>query len=179
MSPLHPYKGVWPTIGPNVFVADGAHLIGRVTVAERASVWFNAVLRADIEAISLGARSNVQDNSTLHVDHGFPTVIGQDVTVGHGVTIHGSTIEDRVLVGMGAVILTGCVIGSESIVGAHALITEKKVIPPRSLVLGTPGRVIRTISDDELADILENARHYVGEAATYLGIQSPVPDGEG
>jgi carbonic anhydrase/acetyltransferase-like protein (isoleucine patch superfamily) len=164
---LHPYRGQWPEIDGSSFVAPGAHVIGRVSIADGASVWFNAVLRADIAAISLGARSNIQDNSTIHVDLDLPAIIGADVTIGHGVILHGCTIEDEVLIGMGAVVLNGAVIGSGSIVGAHALITENKVIPPRSLVLGSPGRVIRRTTDEDLKAILENGRHYVELAAEY------------
>jgi carbonic anhydrase/acetyltransferase-like protein (isoleucine patch superfamily) len=165
---LHVYQGVSPTLGRRVFIAEGAQVIGRVTLGEQANIWFNAVLRADIEAITVGARTNVQDNSTVHVDYGRGTIIGEDVTIGHGVTVHGCTIESQVLVGMNAVLLTGCTIGWGSIVGAHALVTEGKVIPPRSLVLGSPGRVIRTITDEELRELLQSAEEYVKTAANYL-----------
>lgn len=171
--PLHPYQGTWPTLGPHVFIAAGAQLIGQVTLGERDNVWFNAVLRADIAPISIGARTNVQDNSTIHVDYGHPTVIGEDVTVAHGVTVHGSTIESQVLIGMGAVILTGCTVGWGSIIGAHTLLTEGKRIPPRSLVLGSPGQVVRSLTDEEVESILENARRYVEEAAIYMAHRQP------
>ena len=171
--PLHPYRHQRPEVDPSAYVAPGAHVIGRVTLANRTSVWFNAVLRADIAGISLGPRSNIQDNSTVHVDLDRPTVIGADVTVGHGVILHGCTIEDQVLIGMGAVILNGATVGTGSIVGAHSLITEDKIIPPRSLVLGSPGRVVRSITDHELQAILENGRHYVDLAADYLDIELP------
>ena len=149
-------------------MAEGAQVIGRVTLADDASVWFNAVLRADREPITVGARTNIQDNSTVHVDDGHPTIIGEDVTIGHGVTVHACTIERLVLVGMNAVLLTGCRIGWGSIVGANALVGEGKVIPPRSLVLGTPGRVVRTVTDEELEELAESAKGYVEEAAAYL-----------
>ena len=168
---MHPYHNEWPVVEASAFIAPGAYVVGKVTVGARAGIWFNAVLRADIAAISVGARSNIQDNSTVHVDPDHPTTIGEDVTVGHGVILHGCTIENEVLVGMGAVILTGCTIGSGSIVGAHSLITENKVIPPRSLVLGSPGRIVRTITEEELEGIRENARHYVKMAAEYLGVE--------
>jgi carbonic anhydrase/acetyltransferase-like protein (isoleucine patch superfamily) len=148
-------------------VADGAQIIGKVSLAEQASIWYNAVLRADDEAIQVGARSNIQDNSTVHVDFGHPAVIGEDVTIGHGVTIHACTVENQVLVGINAVLLTGCRIGWGSIVGAHALVTEGKVIPPRSLVLGSPGRVVRSVTDDELAHLLKSAAEYVKRAAQH------------
>ena len=166
--PLHAYKGHTPRLGSRVFVADGAQLIGRVDLADDANIWFNAVLRADIERISVGARSNIQDNSTVHVDYTHPTVIGEDVTIGHGVTVHGCTIERQCLIGMNAVLLTGCTIGWGSIVGANALVTEGRTIPPGSLVLGSPGRVVRELTPDELAGLLKSAHHYVAEAAVYL-----------
>jgi carbonic anhydrase/acetyltransferase-like protein (isoleucine patch superfamily) len=166
--PLHSYRGARPTIGQRVFIADGAQVIGNVTLADDANIWFNAVLRGDIQPILVGARTNIQDNSTVHVDYSHPAIIGEDVTIGHGVTVHGCTIERQVLVGMNAVLLTGCTIGWGSIVGAHALVTEGKVIPPRSLVLGSPGRVVRSIGDEELHELLESAKGYVEEAATYM-----------
>jgi carbonic anhydrase/acetyltransferase-like protein (isoleucine patch superfamily) len=165
--PLHAYRGVRPTIHERAFVAAGAQLIGQVILAEDANVWFNAVLRADDAEIRVGARSNIQDNSTVHVDHGQPAIIGADVTVGHGVTIHACTVENQVLVGINAVLLTGCHIGWGSIVGAHALVTEGKVIPPRSLILGSPGRVVREINEEELRGLLESAAGYVERARHY------------
>jgi carbonic anhydrase/acetyltransferase-like protein (isoleucine patch superfamily) len=166
--PLHSYRGISPTIGQRVFIAEGAQIIGKVTLADDANIWFNAVLRGDIQPIRVGARSNIQDNSTVHVDYSHPAIIGDDVTIGHGVTVHGCVIENQVLVGMNAVLLTGCTIGWGSIVGAHALVTENKVIPPRSLVLGSPGRVVRQITDEELKELLESAKGYVEEAAAYM-----------
>ena len=166
--PLHSYKGTSPRLGSGVFVAEGAHLIGRVELGDQANIWFNAVLRADIERIVVGARSNIQDNCTVHVDYTHPAIVGDDVTVGHGVTIHGCTIERQSLIGMNAVLLTGCTIGWGSIIGANALVTEGRTIPPRSLVIGSPGKVVREISDEELAGLLESAQHYVHEAGVYL-----------
>jgi carbonic anhydrase/acetyltransferase-like protein (isoleucine patch superfamily) len=150
-------------------VAPGAQIIGRVTLAGQASVWYNAVLRADDTEIRIGARSNIQDNSTVHVDFGHPAIIGEDVTVGHGVTIHACTVEHQVLVGINAVLLTGCQIGWGSIVGANALVTEGKVIPPRSLVLGSPGRVVREVTDEELQWLLRSAEEYVKRATQHRG----------
>ena len=171
--PLHPYLGAYPHLGRQVFVAAGAQIIGRVSLAEEANIWFNAVLRADRESITVGARTNIQDNSTVHVDDGHPTVIAEDVTIGHGVTVHGATIERLVLVGMNAVLLTGCRIGWGSIIGANALVGEGKVIPPRSLVLGTPGRIVRSVTDEELEELAQSARGYVEEAAVYLALHEP------
>src|SRR5438093_173335 len=169
--PLHRYLEHRPTVGQRVFIADGAHVIGRVTLGDDANIWFNAVLRGDIQPIMVGARTNIQDNCTVHVDDTHPAMIGDDVTIGHGVTVHGCIIERQSLIGMNAVLLTGCTIGWGSIVGANALVTEGKSIPPRSLVLGSPGRVVREVSDDELADLLESASHYVHEASVYLAEQ--------
>jgi carbonic anhydrase/acetyltransferase-like protein (isoleucine patch superfamily) len=166
--PIHAYRGAMPQIGPNVFIADGAHVIGRVTLGTEANIWFNAVLRGDVQTIEVGPRTNIQDNSTVHVDYEHSTIIAEDVTIGHGVTVHGCTIERRVLVGMNAVLLTGCTIGWGSIIGANALVTEGKIIPPRSLVLGSPGRVVRTITDEELEELRLSAEHYVEEARIYL-----------
>jgi carbonic anhydrase/acetyltransferase-like protein (isoleucine patch superfamily) len=159
--PLHAYRGFVPRIGPDVFIAAGAQVIGQVTLHEQSSVWFNAVMRADINEIILGARSNIQDNCTVHVEDEMPTVVGEDVTIGHGVTFHGCTIERQVLIGMNAVLLSGCRIGSGSIIGANALVTEGKEIPPRSLVLGSPGRIVREITDQEFERIVHSASHYV------------------
>ncbi len=166
--PIHEYRGWRPDIGPNVFIADGAQIIGRVKLGADVNIWFNAVLRGDVQAIQVGSRTNIQDNSTVHVDYEHPTIIAEDVTIGHGVIVHGCTIERQVLVGMNAVLLTGCTIGWGSIIGANALVTEGKVIPPRSLVLGSPGRVVRTITDEELEELAASARHYVEEAGHYL-----------
>jgi len=182
--PLHSYKGNRPRIGSEVFIAEGAQVIGRVELGDQANIWFNAVLRADIERIVVGARTNIQDNSTVHVDYTHPAIIGEDVTIGHGVTVHGCTIERQALIGMNAVLLTGCTIGWGSIIGANALVTEGKTIPPRSLALGSPARVVRQITDEEVADLLESAQHYVAEAGVYLAERAdaaprrPVQDSE-
>ena len=156
-----------PTIGEGVFVAPGAILIGDVRLGDHASVWFGAVLRGDNDVIAIGARSNIQDGTVVHVDPGVPVFIGEDVTVGHRAIIHGCRIEDRVIVGMGAVILNHAVIGSESIVGAGAVVPEGKVIPPRSLVLGVPGRVVRRLTDADVMRIRRNAQVYVEHAREY------------
>jgi len=166
--PLHPFRGHRPKLGANVFIADGAHVIGRATLADDVNVWFNAVLRADIQEIRVGARTNIQDNSTVHVEPTLPAIIGDDVTIGHGVTVHGCVIENQCLVGMNAVLLSGCTIGWGSIIGANALVTEGKVIPPRSLVLGSPGKMVRTVTEEELEFLLRSASGYVTEAGYYL-----------
>ena len=145
--------------------------IGRLAFASigpESSVWFGAVVRGDIEAIRIGARTNVQDNATLHVVGGrFATTLGDGITVGHNAVVHGCTIEDGALVGMGAIVLDGAVVGAEALVGAGALVTPGMVVPSRTLVLGNPGKVVRPLSDDELERIRASATNYVGYAARY------------
>jgi carbonic anhydrase/acetyltransferase-like protein (isoleucine patch superfamily) len=156
-----------PIVAPGAYVADGAHLIGSVTLLEGSSVWFNAVVRADCEPITIGQHSNVQDNSTLHVDPGYPCVIGSFVTIGHNAVVHGCSIGDNVLIGMHATVLNGAVIGRDSIIGANALVTENAQIPPGSLVVGVPGKVLRQLRPEEIERIRSNALHYVERAAAY------------
>lgn len=150
-----------PSVPDDGWVAPGAQVIGDVVLSSEASVWFNAVLRGDNEAIRLGPRSNVQDGAVLHTDMGFPLTIGADCTIGHGAILHGCTVEDGCLVGMGAVVLNGAVIGAGSLVGAGALVTEGKRFPPRSLVVGSPARPLRSLDDDAVARLLESAASYV------------------
>ncbi len=157
-----------PTFGRNVFVAPGAVILGDVRLGDDSSVWYQAVLRGDNDTIRIGARSNIQDGVIVHVDPGFPVMVGDDVTVGHRAVLHGCRVNDRVIVGMGAIVLNGAVIGSESIIGAGAVIPEGKEIPPRSLVLGVPGRVVRTLSDEDVRRIARNAEVYVAHARHYL-----------
>ena len=149
-----------PQVAGSAWVAPNATLAGSVTIGEGASVWYGAVLRADNEPITIGARSNVQDNCVFHVDKGKPVLLGEGVSVGHGAVIHGATVEDHVLVGMGAIIMNGAVIGTESLIAAGALVSEGAVIPPRSLVAGVPGKVRRELSDDEVATLHTNAGIY-------------------
>ncbi|MDQ1584206.1 MAG: hypothetical protein QOF36_2260 [Microbacteriaceae bacterium] len=151
-----------PAVDTDAWVAPGAVLAGNVTLHAGASVWYNAVLRAEAEAIVIGARSNLQDNVSCHVDHGFPLTLGAGVSVGHGAVLHGCTIEDDVLVGMSATVLNGAVIGSGSLLAAGTVVLEGAVIPPRSLVAGVPGKVRREITDAELTGIRKNADGYVG-----------------
>ncbi len=150
-----------PSLAHPVFIAPGSYLIGQVRVEQEASIWFNAVVRADITPITIGARTNVQDGAVLHADPGYPCQIGHDVTIGHRAVIHGATLEDYVLVGMGAIIMNGAQIGHHCIVGAGAVIPEGLVIPPRSLVLGMPARVVRSVSDHDQKHIEQAAQHYV------------------
>ena len=143
------------------WVAPSATLIGKVELKSQASVWFGAVLRGDNEAIVVGERSNVQDNSIIHTDAGTPTLIGTGVTVGHNVILHSATIGDNTLVGMGSILLTGCRIGANCLIGAGTLIGEGKVIPDNSLVLGSPGRIVRQLSEEQLLLLKMSADVYV------------------
>jgi carbonic anhydrase/acetyltransferase-like protein (isoleucine patch superfamily) len=156
-----------PDLHPSVWVAETASVIGHVIMAESTSAWFGAVLRGDNEPITIGARSNVQDNAVLHSDPGQPLTIGEDVIVGHQAMLHGCTIEDGCLIGIGATILNGAQIGAGSIIGAHALITEGKVIPPNSLVVGAPGRVMKTLGETEAKMLKLNAEVYVSNARRF------------
>ena len=142
------------------WVAPNASVIGDVTLKDNTSIWFNVTLRGDIENIHVGEGSNVQDGSVLHTDPGFPLKIGKDVTIGHLVMLHGCTIEDNSLIEIGAVILNGAKIGKNCIIGANALVTENKVIPENSLVVGSPGKIVRQVSNQEVKFITENAIHY-------------------
>lgn len=149
-----------PEVAPDSFVAPGAVVLGAVHIGAHSSIWYNAVARGDIDAIEIGRWTNIQDGCLLHVEIGVPVRVGDHVTVGHGAVIHGATIGDRCLVGMKAVILTGAQIGAECIVGAGALVPEGKVIPPRSLVLGVPARVVREVRDEEVAEMVQHAEGY-------------------
>lgn len=153
-------EGQTPQIADNAWVAPNATLAGAVTLEDGASIWYNAVLRADNEPITIGADSNVQDNCAFHVDTDLPLRLGQGVSVGHGAVIHGATIEDHVLIGMGAIVMNGAVIGTESLIAAGALISEGVQIPPRSLVAGVPGKVRRELTADEIAKLHQNAAVY-------------------
>jgi carbonic anhydrase/acetyltransferase-like protein (isoleucine patch superfamily) len=141
---------------------------GDVVIGEDSGIWFHAVVRGDIEPIRIGMRGNIQDLCVVHVRHGRPVHLGDDVTVGHRAILHGCTVESRVLIGMGAIVLDGAVIGEESIVGAGSLIPPGAVIPPRSLVLGSPARVKRPLTDADVQSIVDSARRYVGYARQYL-----------
>ena len=166
---LYSLAGEKPQLPENgdYWIAPSASVIGRVRLDRQTSVWFSAVLRGDNELIHIGERSNVQDGCVLHTDMGFPLTVGRDVTVGHQACLHGCTIEDGALIGMGATVLNGAVVGTGSIIGAHALIPEGKVIPPRSVVMGTPGKVVKELSEDHAAGLAELAQIYVDRLAAY------------
>lgn len=162
------YKGISPTIDSSVFMVESSVVIGDSVIGADSSLWFNVVVRGDVNYIRIGERTNVQDNSVLHVTNNtHPLIIGSDVTIGHSVTLHGCTVGDRCLIGMGAIILDGAVIGEDSLVGAGALVTENTVIPPGSLVLGMPAKVARKLEAAEVARILKSSENYMGYVKNY------------
>lgn len=163
---VHRIKNDIPEIHPSAFIAHNAEVAGRVTVAEGASVWFSASVRGDIAQIDIGKNSNVQDGAVVHCDTGIPCVIGEGVTVGHGAIVHSCTIGDNSLIGMGAILLNGAIIGEDSIVGAGALVTSGKVFAPRSMIIGSPAKALRELTDEEVAHNRENALHYTALAKT-------------
>jgi carbonic anhydrase/acetyltransferase-like protein (isoleucine patch superfamily) len=165
---LEIFRGFKPAVAEGVFIAPGARVIGRVSIGRGSSIWHNAVVRGDVDSITIGEETNIQDNATIHVDRGSPAEIGNRVTVGHNAVLHGCIVEDEVLVGIGAIVLSGAVIGRGSLVGAGALVPSGVVIPPRSLVVGIPGRVVRELADDELPVARGNYRRYCDLAREYL-----------
>lgn len=159
-----------PRFGRDVFVAPGAVILGDVTLGDFSSVWYHAVLRADINRIVVGHHSNIQDGCVLHLSGELPCTIGNYTTIGHSATVHACTVEDESLVGMGATILDGAVIGAQSLIGARALVTQRMRIPPGSLVLGVPGRVVRQLTAEERADLRRIAEKYVIVAAAHKAL---------
>ena len=166
---LRPYRGQLPRVHPSAFIDDSAQVIGDVEIGEDSSVWMCVVIRGDVNRIRIGRRSNVQDGTIVHVmKDTHPTVIGDDVTIGHAAVVHGCTIEDRCLIGMGAMLLNGAHIGADSIVAAGSLVTEGMRIPPRSLVMGRPAKVKRPLTDEEVAEIRWYADNYVAYRLDYM-----------
>lgn len=173
---LYKFLDTFPQIGKKVFIAQSADIIGDVSIGEDSSIWFGVVIRGDVHHIKIGKRVSVQDLSMVHVTHytkddksdGSPTIIEDDVTIGHKVMLHGCTIKKASLIGMSATILDDAVIGEESIVGASSLVTKGKKFPPRSLILGNPARVVRALSDEEVASLYKSAENYVKFKDLYL-----------
>lgn len=162
------YMGKSPKLHETAFVAEGAHVIGDVTVGKDASIWFNTVVRGDVNFITIGERTNIQDNSVVHVTYErFPTVIASNVTIGHAAVIHGCTIEDFCLIGMGAILLDNCLIGDHSIVAAGTLVREGFHVPPGSLVAGVPARIVKQLNDEEMTRLRDSAQHYVDYVAKF------------
>lgn len=167
MALIVEFAGSSPSVAKSAWVAPNATLVGRVTLGERASVFYGAVIRADVDSITIGDDTNLQDNVTMHCDAGKPASIGARVSVGHGAILHGCTVEDDCLIGMGATVLNGAVIGSGSLVAAGAVVLEGTVVPPGSLVAGVPAKVRRELSAEELAGIQQNAAHYLDISAAH------------
>ncbi|MFV0370227.1 MAG: gamma carbonic anhydrase family protein [Azonexus sp.] len=164
-----------PTIASTAWIAPNATVIGDVHLAAGASIWWNATLRGDNDPIHIGENSNIQDGSVLHTDEGVPMRVGKGVTVGHLVMLHGCTIGDNSLIGIGSVILNRVVIGPDSIVGANSLVPEGKAYPERSLILGSPAKVVRQLTDEEVARLRHSAAHYVENARRYAGDLEVLP----
>ncbi|TWH49046.1 gamma carbonic anhydrase family protein [Sporomusa sp. KB1] len=167
-SSLFRYKDLSPEIDNSVFLAAGVRVIGDVSIAKNSSVWYNTVVRGDINPIKIGQYTNIQDNCTVHVMYDFPCIIGDYITVGHNVILHGCTVADNCLIGMGAILLGYAEIGENCIIGAGSLITERKKIPPNSLVMGSPGKIIRQVSPEEIEAIRNSALKYAEIAQNYM-----------
>jgi len=176
--PVYALDGVSPELPPegDYWIAPNAVVIGKVRLKKNASIWWGAVIRGDNEWITIGARTNIQENSVLHTDMGYPLDIGADCTIGHGVILHGCKIGDNTLIGMGATILNGAKIGRNCLVGANALVTEGKEFPDNSLIVGAPAKVLRTLGDDAAGHNLESAKHYVENARRYAGGLELIPE---
>jgi len=172
---IRSFKGISPKIDPSAFIAEGAVIIGEVSIGKEASIWYNCVVRGDVNFISIGDRTNIQDLSMLHVTHkknaedpGAPLVIGNDVTVGHSVTLHGCTIEDGAFIGMQAIIMDKVVVGKGSLVGARALVTEGTIIPPGTLWMGSPAKYKRDLNENEIAWLSRSAGNYVRYSREFI-----------
>lgn len=162
------YKNYTPQIADNAFLAPNSTIIGRCTIEENCSIWFNVVIRADVNEIKIGKNTNIQDGCILHCDHDYATVIGSNVTVGHNAIVHGCKIGDNCLIGMGATILDGAVIGDNCIIGAGALVTSRKEIPAGSMVLGSPAKFVRELTVEEIEGIRKSVAGYVTLSREYL-----------
>lgn len=162
-----PFNGVWPTIADDVFIAPGAVVIGNVTIHEGVSIWYNAVVRGDSAPIVIGRRTNIQDNCTLHVDADAPLTIGEECTIGHNAVVHGATLGERVLVGMNAVVLSHAEVGSQTIIGACALVNERKNIPGGVMAVGIPAKVARELTEAERKHLVNGADEYYERALNH------------
>ena len=170
MPKVLPYDGKAPRLAASAFLAEGSVVVGDVEIGEGSSVWFGTIVRGDVNHVRIGARTNVQDMTVVHVtSRTNPTVIGDDVTIGHRAVLHGCTVKDRCLVGIGAIVLDGAVVGPDAMVGAGALVPPGMVVPPGTLVLGAPAKVRRELTPEEVASLRTSAAHYAGYAARYRG----------
>ncbi len=168
--PVVSYGGKAPRVAASAFLAEGSVVVGDVEIGDGSSIWFGTVVRGDVNHVRIGARTNVQDLSVVHVtSRTHPTVIGDDVTVGHGAVLHGCTVHDRCLVGIGAIVLDGAVVGPDAMIGAGALVPPGMVVPPGKLVLGSPAKVKRDLTPDEISSLRTSAANYVGYAANHRG----------
>lgn len=169
MAIIKPYKGIYPKIDQTVFIAENAVIIGDVEIGKDSSIWYNVVIRGDVNYIRIGERTNIQDGTIIHVDHKrYPTIIGNNVTVGHKVMLHACTIEDYCLIGMSATVMDGVIVGKYSIVAAGALVTPGKVIEPYSLWAGVPAKFVRKLTEEEIAWLEKSAENYVKYKNSYL-----------
>ena len=164
----HPYKGIWPAIHESVFIAEGVHIIGDVHIDEQATIWYNTVLRGDLAPIRIGKRTNVQDGSIGHVNTDQPLILEDDVSVGHGVHIHGCTVRKGSLIGMGAILLNGAEIGEFSLIAAGSLVPENKRIPPYTLAMGSPAKIVRELTEQDLERMVRTKENYVIKGREYL-----------
>jgi gamma-carbonic anhydrase len=165
---LHPFQGHWPELGQNVFLVDSAEVIGDVSIGRDSSLWFHVVVRGDVNRINIGERTNVQDGSVIHVTHKkHPTIIGDDVTIGHNVTLHGCRVGNRCLIGMGAVIMDGVEIGDDVLIAAGALVTPGTIVPSGTLYAGSPARLKRNLTQEEIDSIALSAQNYLGYVERY------------
>ncbi len=170
------YKGITPKVAEDVYISPGVQIIGDVEIGSKSNLWPNAVIRGDMNKITIGQHTNVQDNSTLHVDTDHPLVIGDNVTIGHNAILHGCTIGNTTLIGMGAIVLDGAKIGDEVLIGAGALIPPGKEIPPRCLVVGSPGKVIRELKEEEITALKRSANTYAEKGQIYRTQSHPIKE---
>lgn len=175
---LYQLDDISPEVHPSAYVADSAQVMGAVTLGADSSVWFQTVLRGDTERITVGAGSNVQDGSVLHTDVGYPLTLGERVTIGHGVMLHGCTIGDESLIGIGAVVLNGARIGKHCLVGAGSLVTEGKAFPDGSMILGSPAKVVRQLTPEQIEGLRRSAQHYMDNARRYRAGLQPLDAGK-
>ncbi|HHG75617.1 MAG TPA: gamma carbonic anhydrase family protein [Persephonella sp.] len=169
MAIIKPYKGKYPKIHPTAFIAENTVIIGDVEIGEDCSIWYNVVIRGDVNYIRIGDRTNIQDGTIIHVDHKkYPTIIGKEVTVGHNVMLHACTIEDRCLIGMSATVMDGVVVGRESIIGAGSLVTPGKHIQPRSLWTGSPAKFKRELTEEEIKWLEKSYQNYIRYKNSYI-----------